>query len=346
MKVLVLMGGTSAERHVSLASGEAVCEGLRKAGIEATKLDTALGGQLTSSDRAALPDAVGKAPPRPKELPARDCDRALEALRSPSALAPDVAFLAFHGGSGENGTIQALLDMLGIPYTGSGVLASALAMDKNLSKMIFRQVGVPTAPWFVVEDTSISSKGIARDIARTFGLPCVVKPNDQGSTVGFSVVERAEALPAALAKAGEYTREILVERYIPGRELTVAILEGDALPVVEIVPRHGVYDYECKYTDGMSDYIVPAQIPQPIEAEIKNAAVKAFHALKCEDYARVDFRLDEEGRLFCLEVNSLPGMTHHSLVPKAAQAAGIEFPDLVARIARLAMERAGRLARP
>ena len=346
MKVLVLMGGASAERDVSLASGEAICQGLHKAGIEAAKLDTALGGRLTANDRPSLPDAVGKAPPKPQELPEGDCRWALEALRPPSTFQPDIVFLAFHGGAGENGTVQAVLDVLGIPYTGSGVLASALAMDKNLSKLIFRQVGVPTPPWFVVKDMSVSPQEIARDVARTFGFPCVVKPNDQGSTVGFSVVEGAEALPSALAKAAEYTQEILIERYIPGRELTVAILEGEPLPVVEIVPRHGVYDYECKYTDGMSDYIVPAQIPQVMEAEIRDAAVKAFRALKCEDYGRVDFRFDEQDEaLYCLEVNSLPGMTHHSLVPKAAQAAGIDFPELVGRIAALALKRAGRECR-
>ena len=173
-------------------------------------------------------------------------------------------------------------------------------------------------------------------------IKCVVKPNDQGSTVGFSIVEQREELPDALAKAAEYTTEILIEQYIPGRELTVAVLEGSALPVIEIRPKHGVYDYECKYTKGMSEYIVPAEIPEHIETEIKAMALRAFEALKCEDYARVDFRLSDQGQLFCLEVNTLPGMTATSLVPKAAKAVGIEFPDLVARIARLASGRTVR----
>ena len=228
-----------------------------------------------------------------------------------------------------------MLEMMGMPYTGSGPLASAMAMEKDVSKRLFRQAGVHTAPWFSVgreDDAAV----VAERIVGAFGFPCVVKPNDQGSTVGLTIVDRPEGVRDAVELASETSAEVLIEQYIPGRELTVAILGDEALPVVEIHPEHGVYDYACKYRKGLSAYTVPAEIPEVLEREIQSQALKAFRALKCRGYGRVDFRFDPEAGFFCLEVNSLPGMTETSLVPKAAKAAGLSFEQLVARIMELA----------
>ena len=352
MKVVVLMGGRSAEREVSLATGRGIAHALESIGHEVIQIDAAPGERSLPVEWKVLDKGTGEA--RKKEKPGGSLfpvssveDSEREKL-SPAPLLPcspaggwergaDLVFLALHGGFGENGGIQALLEMMGMPYTGSGPLASAMAMDKDVSKRLFREAGVRTAPWFLVgreDDVEV----VAERIAGAFGFPCVVKPNDQGSTVGLSIVNRAGDLRDAMEGASEYSEEILIERYIPGRELTVAILGDEALPVVEIHPRHGVYDYECKYTKGMSAYTVPAEIPEEVEREIKFQALKAFRALKCKGYGRVDFRFDPEEGLFCLEVNSLPGMTETSLVPKAARAAGLSFEQLVQRIMELALE--------
>jgi D-alanine-D-alanine ligase len=339
LKILVLMGGISAERDVSLSSGEAIVKALKFAGHQVLALDTAHGQKLLPSDGKYSPEGIKDEPPDITELERKGKQQALEAIHSFDFSEVDVIFLALHGGQGEDGTIQALLDLTGKPYTGSGVLASALAMNKAMSKKIFEREGILTPEWVLIENPEISDISYIKEkIEASFGFPCVVKPNDQGSTVGLTVVEEKKDLKKALECAQKFSSHILVERFIPGRELTVGILGDMPLPVVEIIPEHGIYDYECKYTHGKSNYVCPAEIPEEGTKEIQAIGLKAFRALGCEDYARVDFRYGEDSRFYCLEVNTLPGMTATSLVPKAAKALGIDFPELVNRIVKLALK--------
>ena len=242
----------------------------------------------------------------------------------------DVIFLALHGGRGEDGTIQALLDLGGIPYTGSGHLASALAMDKDLAKQLFLQAGVPTPAWRM---TPVDSS----DVMMAIGYPCIVKPSKQGSTVGLSLVRSSEELAEAIALAARFDDEVMVEQFIAGRELTVAILGDHALPVGEIIPRHELYDYECKYTPGMAREVFPADLTADEARTVQDLALRASRALKLRGCARIDFRMDAQGTFWCLEANTLPGMTQLSLVPQAAAAAGISFPELCERIVSLAL---------
>jgi D-alanine-D-alanine ligase len=243
----------------------------------------------------------------------------------------DVAFLALHGGQGEDGTIQALLDMAHVKYTGSGHLASALAMDKDLSKKLFRAADVKTADWLMTPVTVEQVEGM-------LGLPVVVKPSKEGSTVGLSVVKKRGDLAAAIAEASKYDDEVMVERFVPGRELTVGVLGDVALPVGEIIPKHEIYDYECKYTPGMAIEEFPAKLSPEATQKVQQQALFAFRSLKLRGYARIDFRLTTEGEFYCLEANTLPGMTELSLIPQGAAAMGISFPELCERIVKLALE--------
>ena len=340
MKILVLMGGTSAERDVSLASGEAIVKALKSEGHQVIALDTAQGQKILPDDGQYLPEGVKETPPDVTGLERQGKQQALEAIHSFDFSEVDVVFLALHGGQGEDGTIQALLDLTGKPYTGSGVLASALAMNKAMSKKIFEREMILTPKWLMLENPDLSDFSSIRErIDSSFIFPCVVKPNDQGSTVGLTVVNAKQDLKKAFECALKYSSHILVERFIRGRELTVGILGDVPLPVVEIIPEHGIYDYECKYTHGKSNYVCPADIPEEKTKDIQSIGLRAFKALGCEDYARVDFRYGEDNQFYCLEVNTLPGMTDTSLVPKAAKALGIEFPELVDRIAKLALKK-------
>ncbi|HVP37108.1 MAG TPA: D-alanine--D-alanine ligase [Terriglobales bacterium] len=340
MKIMVLMGGTSAERDVSLASGEAIVKGLKEAGHQVLAIDTSKGYKLPEGETRFLPNGVKTEPPDVKALQAEGKKMALQTIESFNPSDVELIFLALHGGQGEDGTIQALLELSGIPYTGSGVLASALAMDKEMSKKLFEREGILTPEWFVVEssDSSDLSK-VLDNIKNSFDFPAVVKPNDQGSTVGLMVVQEEKNLAKAMDKAKIYSDKVLIEKYIPGRELTIGILGEVPLPVIEIVPEHGIYDYECKYTKGKSRYICPAELSAEKTKEIQEIGYRAFKALGCEGYARVDFRYGIDDKFYCLEVNTLPGMTATSLVPKAAKVSGIEFPQLLDKIAKLAVEK-------
>lgn len=342
------MGGTSAERDVSLASGLRVAEALRTRGHEVVAIDTAQGPLTRKQEQALIAAGVVKRePPSQDELQRMERETLPQMLRIlPALRAADAVFLGFHGGHGEDGTVQALLDLADVPYTGSGHLASALAMDKDLSKRLFRQAGVPTAPWEMVRESG-SGEREAMDPERilALGIPLVVKPSKQGSTVGLTVVKDPDAIGRAIDLAFEYDDEVMVETFIPGRELTVGILGDVALPVGEIIPKHEIYDYECKYTAGMAEEQFPAKISAEATARVQEFARRAFRALKLRGCARVDFRMTPAGEFYCLEVNTLPGMTGTSLVPQAAAAAGISFPELCERIVLLALEaRAGRKA--
>lgn len=332
MRIAVLMGGTSTEREVSLASGLGVIAALRERGHTVDTIDTARGYIPEDQEASLLPEGVHRAPPT-------DLDAGLspaEIGNIPQLREAEVAFLALHGGIGEDGTLQALLDLLGIRYTGSGMLGSAIAMDKDVTKRLLRDAEIPTLPWRVARAPDFSYDPDAVDDFVTY--PCIVKPSRQGSSVGLTVVEEPAALDAAIAEAGRYDTEVMVERYVRGRELTVGILGDQPLPPVEIRPKKGIYDYESKYTAGMTEYLCPAPIERELVAQIQAYALRAFRVLKLRGYARVDFILAKE-QLFCLEANTLPGMTATSLLPKGAAAAGVDFPELCERIVHAAAER-------
>jgi D-alanine-D-alanine ligase len=331
MRVTVLTGGTSAERDVALASAVQVVSALRACDHDVAVVDTAR-GYIPEAEEHTLRGKVGIAPPAIEELHALERGLLMSGLGNlPVVRNADVLFLALHGGRGEDGTLQTLLEMVGVPYTGSGRLGSAMAMDKDISKRLFRQAGVPTADWLMAPVTE-------RAVTEYLGWPVVVKPSKQGSTVGLTVVKQKDGLEPAVALARRYDDEVMLERFVPGRELTVGVLEGKALAVGEIIPRHEIFDYECKYTPGMSEEIFPADLPAAVAAECGRLALLAHDALKLGGYSRVDFRLTPQGELFCLEVNTLPGMTATSLLPQAARAVGIEFPELCDRICRIARQ--------
>jgi D-alanine-D-alanine ligase len=229
-----------------------------------------------------------------------------------------------------------VLDLAGMAYTGSNHIASAAAMDKDLSKRLFRAAGVATADWLM-------APVLTRDVTENLGWPVVVKPNKQGSTVGLSIAREPLDLAPALQLAERYDNEVMIERFIPGRELTVAILEGEALPVGEIITKDGIFDYQAKYQSGGAQEIFPADLPEEVSDRLQRLAVRAHDALKLGVYSRIDFRMDLQGNFWCLEANSLPGMTAASLLPQAARIAGIEFPKLLERICRAALvgKRAG-----
>lgn len=341
MRITVLMGGTTAERDVSLASGREVVNALRALGHDVVAIDTARGYLPPGDERVLIPDSPRAEPPRLEELAVMVRGEMAPALGElPAVRQTDVVFLALHGGSGEDGRLQALLDLVGVPYTGSGYLGSALAMDKEVSKLLFERAGIPTPPW-------VLAPADAEAVERAVGFPAVVKPSKQGSTVGLTVVRRREGLAAAIEEAARFDDEVLIEKYIEGRELTVGVLGERALPVVEIRPKHEIYDYECKYTKGMSEYLVPAPLSEAQARELQDLALRAHRVLKLRGYSRIDFRMDAHGRVYCLEANSLPGLTQTSLLPKAAAAAGISFPELCDQIVRAALDARGpRGARP
>lgn len=294
--ITVLMGGNSPERPVSLKTGQAVSAALEALGYRVKAIDYH-----------------------------RDLTRWLADLR-----AADLVFLALHGGDGESGQVQAFLDLMGIPYTGTGPLGSGLCMDKHLSKLVLEHYGIHTPEWIML--------GEGESIDPPFDFPVVVKPNDLGSTIGLSIVNEQSELAKAVDQALIHGDSALIERFIPGRELTVTILDRQALPIVEIRPRHGVYDYECKYTSGMSQYICPADLASELTETIQSVAESIFSVLKGRHYGRIDFRLDENDIPWCLEMNTLPGMTNTSLVPKAAAAAGMDFNTLVNTMVKLALQ--------
>ena len=338
MRTTVLTGGTSSERDVALASAVQVVAALRSRGHEVAVVDTARGFIPHGDESRLLSGSVGTVPPSIDELHALERGLLLSGLGNLAVVRDaDVLFLALHGGRGEDGTIQALLDVVGVPYTGSGALGSAIAMDKDVSKRLFRDAGVPTGDW-------VMAPADRARVGRQLGWPVVVKPSKQGSTGGLTVVKDPGEYEAAVELAFQYDDEVMVERFVPGRELTVGVLDGQTLAVGEIIPRHEIFEYECKYTPGMSEEIFPADLPAAVTRECQRLALLAHQALKLGGYSRVDFRLTPEGESFCLEVNTLPGMTATSLLPQAARAVGIAFPDLCERICRTA--RLGHLKEP
>ncbi len=307
MRVGVLMGGWSPERKISLMSGKNVTAGLKQAGLKAV----------------------------PFELTASDKNEAKLAKRLKKA-GFDVVFIALHGGFGEDGTLQALLDRLRIPYTGSGALACGLAMHKGCSKLVFEAKGIPSAPWQAIHKT-MAPKSWLKEIK--LSLPLVVKPADVGSAIGVTIVKKKTALAKAIRLALRYSDWAMVEKFIPGVEVTAAVLGKRVLPVIEIVPKNEFYDFDAKYTPGHSDHLIPARISGAQVKKVKDLALKAGEAMGCEDYYRADFIVPKKGEPQILEVNTVPGMTSVSLVPDAARAVGISFPRLLKTLVGMALKK-------
>lgn len=335
MKIAVLLGGISPERNVSFQTGKAIAHALTDCGHSVILIDPALGAdciltldQITQSMQST---------PTQEELAAFSPARLIECITSPVWEGIDIAFLGLHGKYSEDGYIQSLLDMRGIRYTGSKMLASAVSMDKAMAKRLFESVNIPTPRWILVDKSHAEDFDLLRDIRKEFGEDIVVKPNGQGSSVGVSIIHRAttDEIRDGIELATQFAETALIEQFIEGREITVSILGDKALPIIEIRPRNGYYDYANKYTAGNTEYICPAEIEEHLADFIKNLAVTAHHVLGCTAYSRVDFRLDEDGQAFCLEVNTLPGFTGTSLVPKAAKAVGMEFGKLCEKIIEL-----------
>jgi D-alanine-D-alanine ligase len=322
MKIAVLFGGTSEERDVSIASAAQIIPVLRKLGHQVFAVDTATGRLDHTQERRLLSAAVAALPPSETEIV-----RVRQGAMTLSPIGSDFR----EAGAGEDGRIQAVLDLAGMAYTGSNHIASAAAMDKDLSKRLFRSAGVPTADWLMAPAANEA-------VGTTLGWPVIVKPNKQGSTVGLSVVREAAQLQGAIDRARHFDDEVMVEKFIPGREFTVGMLDGAALPVGEIIPPGEVFDYESKYQTGGAREVFPADITAAESALIQDYARRAHRVLKLGVYSRTDFRRDSAGGFWCLEANSLPGMTATSLLPQAAKAAGIEFPQLLERICRGAIK--------
>ena len=334
MKIVVLCGGLSMERNVSITSGTLICRALREMGHRAVLVDMFFGledidipMERLFEDLPPIKEAkVGEMAPDLDEVVAS------RKWKSPSKVGKgvfelctlaDVVFLGLHGACGEDGRIQAALELMGIPYTGSGFLGSALAMDKDLAKQLAASAGVRTPKWQMV----YYDKGDTLMQAQSVGLPCVVKPVDSGSSIGVSIAHNAAELSAALELNRPLGRAI-VEQYVKGREIDVGVLKGEGLPSIEIIPKHGFYDYINKYQAGATVEICPSPIEPAIEAELRRVAVKVHKLLGLKTYSRSDYIVDEKGDVYFLEINTLPGMTPTSLMPQEAAAAGIDYRSL------------------
>jgi len=327
MRIVVLMGGDSPERDVSLVTGDNVAQALSENGHEVFKIDPSASREEQRNLNKQQSHLIGFDYPGEEKVHMHESSYYIRNLLLILKLRPDVVFIALHGGKGENGIIQGMLDAIGIPYSGSGRVASTIAMDKDLSKIHFRTAKLP-----VPRSQSLDRPDSSRKKIKKLTFPQVVKPNDQGSTIGVKIVHDYLELEKAIDDAFTYSEKVIIEEYIEGRELTVGIIKNRALPVIEIIPKHECFDYECKYQDGLTEYIVPAKLSENLAQELQNLSFKAHNVLECSGYSRVDFIISKEGEPFILEVNTLPGFTSHSLVPMAAKAAGINFNSLVEMI--------------
>ncbi len=346
MKIVVLCGGLSTERDVSLVSGTQVYRALKSRGHNVILLDVYMGYDKTQAGgAAALFDAdidwaatVAKISEQAPDLNAVKAARKgdLRSFFGPNVIeicqAADIAFMALHGAEGENGKLQASFDMLGIRYTGTDYISSALSMDKALTKLIFVENGISTPKAHILTDRNESYEP---------ELPAVVKVCNGGSSIGVYMAGTRDEYEKALDEAFKYENKVIVEQYIKGREFTDGVIEGEALPVVEIIPRQGFYDYKNKYQAGSTVEICPAEISEEQTKAIQELAVKAYEALGIRTYARIDFMMDEAGRIYCLEANTLPGMTQTSLIPQEAAAIGVDFPELCEWIIRCSMKKFG-----
>jgi len=331
-KVALITGGSTPERNVALAGAGLVAEALRQRKYEVRVVDTYRGTLTREEEELYLDPTVGLEPPTPqelKEIAAKELSTDLvdvDAVQS-----SDVLFLVLHGRQGEGGQLQSLFEIAGLVFVGCDSAGSLLAMDKDVSKRLFEHAGIPTPDWGL---WPMSQAALAK-----IGLPVVVKPSRVGSSVGLTVVRNLEAMSEAVIEAQKFDDCVLVEAFIEGREYTVGVLGDEALAVGEILPSHETFDYQCKYTASLCEEIFPATIDETLADELRRLALAAHRALKLRDFSRADFRVSSDGRVFCLEVNTLPGMAPTSLLPQSAAAAGIPFPELCDRICRMALGR-------
>lgn len=341
MYIAVVCGGLSTERDVSISTGTCVARALRSRGHKVALVDLFLGRELDNNDPRSFFTSeeaddifrVGEKEPDLNEVRSR---RGGNALLGPGVLelcrVAEITFLALHGAEGENGKLQACLDLNGIPYTGSGYLGSALAMDKDISKILLRNAGVPVPEGICLH----------RGDKATWenGFPCVVKPCSGGSSIGTSIVHKPEELTAALNEAFACDKDVLVEKYISGRELTVGIMDGKAMSAIEIIPKSGFYDYRNKYQAGFTEEICPAPVSKTETDRLQRLAEKVYHVLHLEAYARADFLMaEEDGTIYCLEANTLPGMTPTSLIPQMAAEAGMDYGELCEKIIEVSLKK-------
>jgi D-alanine-D-alanine ligase len=342
MNIAVIFGGISTERNVSIAGGKSVIDALKSRGHNVIPIDPAFGADIHMTEEALID--LSKFPTL-EELSQMSTKNYIDAIRSDVFDTIDVAFIVLHGKNGEDGLIQALLELRGIPYTGSGVKASAVAMDKLSSKNLFAAAGLLTPPWMIVRKNELEGDEILKEIRKELGAKIVIKPNDQGSSVGVSIVldGNLDSVRIALEEAFLYSDTVVVEQFIEGREITVGILGNEALPVIEIIPNDEFYDYKHKYTKGNTSYICPAELSEDITEFAQSMAMICSNVIGASGFSRADFRLSEEGEPFLLELNTIPGFTSTSLVPMAAKQIGIEFPELCEKIIDLALERFGKL---
>ena len=343
MNIVVLMGGLSPERDVSLTSGSLIANALIRRGHRVCLLDVYLGTALPEKglDECFVTQpypaySVGEQVPDLEAIKqmSGNGNAKIGANVIPLCKYADVVFLALHGDMGENGQLQATLDSFGIRYTGSGYVGSLLAMDKDLAKKMLVGAGVPTPAWMLVD----LAQKLPEDVSAQVGYPCVVKPCSGGSSVGVSMVDNAAQLSDALQAAAKYERYVLVEKRIVGRELTVGIVDGQVLPAIEIIPKEGFYDYTNKYQGGKTLEICPAPIDDATRDTSAALTRRAFDALRLGGYARFDWMLDGDGGLWCLEANTLPGMTPTSLLPQMADAVGIDYDSLCEKLVLLALK--------
>jgi D-alanine-D-alanine ligase len=336
MNIAVLFGGLSSERLVSVRGGRAVVSALRELGHDVVPVDPLFGSDLKLSEEEIQDDSKVVSVEESLKISPRVY---LDCINSGIFDNIDVAFIVLHGKYGEDGKIQSLLELRGIPYIGSNVKSSALSIDKNASKMIFLSAGIPTPPWMIVRHKDVDNYELFEDIRQELGNKIVVKPNDQGSTIGITIIDSGnlDEIHEGIIEAFKYSDIVLVEKFIEGREITVAIIGEEPFPIIEIEPEDGYYDYEHKYTKGKTQYYCPADLTEDITEFTQSLAHTAYLALGCSGFARADFRLDEDGQSYLLEMNTIPGFTATSLVPMAAKEVGIEFPELCERLIDLAL---------
>ncbi len=330
MRVVVLLGGDSPERDVSLVSGCQVADALRLAGHDVVCLDPARGLISELGERVILVSGVKALPPSELVGPGGDWVSGAALATHEEIARADVVFPALHGGVGEDGTLQALLDVARIRYAGSGMLGCALAMHKDVAKSLLRDAGIGTPDWRVNPQAAVELERL--------GLPMIRKPVAGGSSVSLSMLQTDSEVASAVAE--DVASPMIYERYVEGREFTVGVLGDRALPVGEIVAEHELFDYECKYQAGMAEEVFPADIPRELTETLQAQALEVHRLLRLRDFSRVDFIVDRGGDPWCLEANALPGLTGNSLLPKAARAGGVSFPSLCDRIVQMALSRA------